>query len=206
MIVRRVRVRPGRCRRGVQKTAARPRRYVAYYRASTGRQGESGLGLEAQRADVRKCVDSASGELIAEFAEVVSGRKNDRRQLNEALSVCRIWKAVLVVARLDRLSRSMSLTTALLENGLEFEIVDFPHANRFTIHVLAALAEYEWTLVSERTKAALAAAKARGVRLGPAPGIASSRSSKGDNSAPPIGCVLPGRRRACGTLRRSSGS
>lgn len=165
------------------ETAVRTRRYVAYYRASTGRQGESGLGLEAQQADVGKCVESASGELIAEFSEVVSGRKNDRRQLNEALSVCRIWKAALGVARLDRLSRSMSLITALLESGLEFEIVDFPHANRFTIHILAALAEYEWTLVSERTKAALAAAKARGVRLGPAPGIATPRFFRGDNSA-----------------------
>jgi DNA invertase Pin-like site-specific DNA recombinase len=146
--------------------STRQRQYVAYYRVSTPRQAESELGLDAQRASVRWHVEREAGKLVGEFSESISGRKNDRPQLNEALRVCRYRRATLIVARLDRLSRNLGFTTQLMESGLDFVAVDFPHANRFTIHVLAALAEYEANLISERLRAAFAAAKARGVKFG----------------------------------------
>ena len=145
---------------------ARRRQFVAYYRVSTPRQAESELGLEAQRASVCGHVEREGGKLVGEFSESISGRKNDRPQLNEALRVCRYRRATLIVARLDRLSRNVGFITQLMESGLDFVAVDFPHANRFTIHVLAALAEYEANLISERLRAAFAAAKARGAKFG----------------------------------------
>jgi DNA invertase Pin-like site-specific DNA recombinase len=151
---------------GACGVSARKRQYVAYYRVSTPRQAESELGLDAQRASVRGHVEREGGKLVGEFSESISGRKNDRPQLNEALRVCRYRRATLIVARLDRLSRNLGFTTQLMESGLDFVAVDFPHANRFTIHVLAALAEYEANLISERLRAAYAAAKARGAKFG----------------------------------------
>jgi DNA invertase Pin-like site-specific DNA recombinase len=106
------------------------------------------------------------GKLIAEFRETVSGLRNDRPQLSEALRTCRIRRATLIVARLDRLSRNLAFISALSESAQDFVIVDFPDANKFTIHILAAIAEYESSLISERLKSAFAAAKARGVVLG----------------------------------------
>jgi DNA invertase Pin-like site-specific DNA recombinase len=151
---------------GACGVSTRKRQYVAYYRVSTPRQAESELGLDAQRASVRGQVEREGGKLVGEFSESISGRKNDRPQLNEALRVCRYRRATLIVARLDRLSRNLGFTTQLMESGLDFVAVDFPHANRFTIHVLAALAEYEANLISERLRAAFAAAKARGAKFG----------------------------------------
>src|ERR1700734_3528462 len=142
------------------------RRYVAYYRVSTIQQGQFGFSIEAQRAAVRDCVSANPGLVVAEFSEVVSGRKDSRPELAKALSMCRIARAVLVIARLDRLSRNVEMISRLMESRLEFVAVDFPHANRFTIHILAAVAEYESLLSSERMKGVLAAAKARGVKLG----------------------------------------
>ena len=144
----------------------RQRQFVAYYRVSTPRQAESELGLDAQRGSVREYVEREAGKLVGEFSESISGRKNNRPQLNEALRVCRYRRATLIVARLDRLSRNVGFITQLMESGVEFVAVDFPQANRFTIHVLAALAEYEANLISERLRAAFAVAKARGVKLG----------------------------------------
>jgi DNA invertase Pin-like site-specific DNA recombinase len=163
------------CTRGKIKTASseresRPRQYVAYYRVSTGGQGRSGLGLDAQRAAVSQFVARAAGKLFAEFTEVKSGSTSNRPQLNEALRTCRIRRAILVIARLDRLSRNVGLIAKLMESGLEFVAADFPHANRLTIHILAAVAEYEAKVICERIKAGLAAAKARGVKLGGPPG------------------------------------
>jgi DNA invertase Pin-like site-specific DNA recombinase len=135
---------------------------VAYYRVSTRQQKGSGLGLEAQRYSVRAYVQSCRGKLIAELTEVESGRINDRPIIKEALWRCRVYGAKLVVARLDRLSRSAALIASLMESGVDFVAADMPMANRFTIHILAAVAEYEAKLISERTKAAFAAAKARG--------------------------------------------
>jgi DNA invertase Pin-like site-specific DNA recombinase len=105
-------------------------------------------------------------KIVAEFTEVESGKCKDSPKLGEALAACRIHGAELIIAKLDRLARNVALVSALMEAGLEFEVLDFPQANRFTIHILAALAEHEAKVISERTKAALAAAKRRGVKLG----------------------------------------
>jgi DNA invertase Pin-like site-specific DNA recombinase len=144
----------------------RPRRYVAYYRVSTRAQGRSGLGLEAQQASVGRFLQSVSGNLLAEFTEVESGQKVERPRFNEALRICRIFSATLVIAKLDRLARNVAVTVQLMESGVEFVVADFPQANRLTIHILAAIAEYEAKLISERMKAAIAASKARGVVWG----------------------------------------
>jgi DNA invertase Pin-like site-specific DNA recombinase len=142
-------------------------RYVAYYRVSTQRQGKSGLGLEAQRKAVKDRL-CGCGELISEYTEVESGGRNDRPKLSEALSACRLHRATLIIAKLDRLARNVAFVSNLMEAGagVEFEAVDFPQANRLTIHILSAVAEHEAKMISDRTRAALAAAKARGVRLG----------------------------------------
>jgi DNA invertase Pin-like site-specific DNA recombinase len=142
------------------------RLFIAYYRVSTGRQMESGLGIDAQRSAVHEYVSGSDGRLVAEFSETVSGRKNDRPQLRKALNFCRIIRATLIIARLDRLSRSVEMITRLLESGLDFVATDFPQANKFTIHILAAVAEYEARLQSERMKATMAALKERGVAIG----------------------------------------
>jgi DNA invertase Pin-like site-specific DNA recombinase len=139
-------------------------RYVAYYRVSTKRQGMSGLGLDAQRDAVRRFV--GEGQLVAEFEEVESGKRSDRPALDSALRECRLRGATLVIAKLDRLSRSVSFLARLMESGTEFTAVDMPMANRFCIHIMAAVAEQERLMISQRTKAALQAARDRGVRLG----------------------------------------
>ena len=138
------------------------RRYVAYYRVSTGQQRESGLGLESQRARVRDYVMANHGRLIGEYSETLSGGRNDRPQLAMALTTCQIMGAVLVIARLDRLSRNVAMIARLMDSGRDFVATDFPYANKFTIHVLAAVAEYESRIQSQRMKAILAAVKQRG--------------------------------------------
>jgi DNA invertase Pin-like site-specific DNA recombinase len=140
------------------------RKFVAYYRVSTDRQGRSGLGLEAQQAAVRGYLGTVAP--IAEFTEIETGRRNDRPQLKEALALCRKRKARLVIAKLDRLSRNLAFIATLMDSGVEFLAVDNPHANRLTLHILAAVAEHERHMIADRTKAALLAAKARGIRLG----------------------------------------
>jgi DNA invertase Pin-like site-specific DNA recombinase len=104
--------------------------------------------------------------LVAEVVEVESGKRNDRPKLAQALRLCRVHKATLVIAKLDRLARNVAFVSALMEAGVDFVAVDFPQANRLTVHILAAVAEHEAKAISERTKAALAQAKARGVKLG----------------------------------------
>ena len=141
-------------------------RFVAYYRVSTHGQGRSGLGLEAQRSAVRAYLDGGRWSLIAEFTEIESGKKNDRPKLLEAMRAAKRHKATLVIAKLDRLARSVAFIAQLMEAGVEFIAVDMPAANKLTVHILAAVAEHEREAISQRTKAALAAAKARGVRLG----------------------------------------
>jgi DNA invertase Pin-like site-specific DNA recombinase len=138
---------------------------VAYYRVSTDRQGRSGLGLDAQREAVSRWA-AAHGEIVAEFTEIESGKKNDRPQLAQALAVCKAEKATLVIAKLDRLARNVAFIANLMEGGADFVACDMPHANRLTLHILAAVAEHEREMISKRTKEALAAAKARGVKLG----------------------------------------
>lgn len=144
----------------------RTQRFIAYYRVSTARQGRSGLGLEAQRSSVLAYLNGGSWELIEEFTEVESGKRSDRPQLAAALAACRLHRATLVIAKLDRLARNVAFVSALMEAGVEFVAVDFPQANRLTIHILAAVAEHEAKAISDRTRAALTAAKARGVVLG----------------------------------------
>ncbi len=142
------------------------RRFVSYLRVSTARQGTSGLGLEAQRAAVTGYLNGGDWMLLQEVLEVESGKRNDRPALADALRLCRKHRATLVIAKLDRLARNVVFISNLMESGVEFVAVDMPQANRFVVHILAAVAEHEAEAISKRTKAALAAAKARGTRLG----------------------------------------
>ena len=139
--------------------------YLAYYRVSTKQQGASGLGLEAQQAAVTAHVN-CHGKLIASYTEIESGRKSDRPELMKAIAHAKRNKATLIVAKLDRLSRNVAFLSALMESQIEFVCADMPTANKLTIHLLAAVAEHEAKVISERTKAALAQAKIRGVKLG----------------------------------------
>ncbi|QQV75866.1 recombinase family protein [Sphingomonas aliaeris] len=142
-------------------------KHVAYYRVSTAKQGRSGLGLEAQQAAVRTFLNGGSWELIGEVVEVESGKRDDNRpQLLEALRLCRTTGATLIVAKLDRLSRDAAFLMSLQNSGAQFVAADMPGANTFTVGVMALVAQQEREAISSRTKAALAAAKARGVRLG----------------------------------------
>lgn len=143
-----------------------PRKYVAYYRVSTDRQGQSGLGLEAQKAAVAAHIRADNGALIAEHVEVETGRRADRPELSKALNACRRDRAVLIIAKLDRLARNVHFVSGLMESGVEFRACDFPEANRLTIHILAAVAEHEASAIADRTSSALQAAKARGKPLG----------------------------------------
>ncbi len=138
--------------------------YVAYYRVSTAKQGKSGLGIEAQQAAVQKFI--GEGTLLAEFYEVESGKKDDRPELMKALEWCRLTRSVLIVAKLDRLTRDVSFLVRLRDSGVEFVAVDNASATQLTVTILIAVAEEERRLASERTKAALQAAKARGKKLG----------------------------------------
>ncbi len=142
------------------------RQYISYLRVSTQRQGQSGLGIEAQRAAVAGYLDQQGGTLIEEFVEVESGGKRARPILVQSIARTKKLSATLLIAKLDRLARNVAFVSSLMESGVEFVAVDAPYANRLMIHILAAFAEHERTLISERTKAALAAAKARGARLG----------------------------------------
>lgn len=141
------------------------KRLVSYLRVSTDKQGASGLGLEAQRSLVARYA-SSDATIVAEYVEVESGRRKDRPKLIAALDHARCAQATLVVAKLDRLSRNLHFLTTLMESGVDFVACDNPHATRFTLHIFGALAEEEARMISDRTKAALAAARARGVKLG----------------------------------------
>lgn len=141
-------------------------KFVAYYRVSTVRQGQSGLGLEAQQQAVSAFLNGGRWTLVAEIIEVESGKRSDRPKLAEALRLCRLHKAKLLVAKLDRLSRNVAFISALMESGVKFQAVDMPDVNDMVLHILASVAQGEAKAISERTKAALAAAKARGTVLG----------------------------------------
>lgn len=147
--------------------------FIAYYRVSTQVQRRSGLGLAAQSTSVLDYVRTVSGDLVGAFEDVESGGRSDRTGLAKALQACRQQRATLVIAKLDRLSRNLSFIAQLMESGVEFVAADMPSANKFTIHVIAAMAEYERDLISQRTRAALQAAKSRGTKLGN-PGIRSA--------------------------------
>jgi DNA invertase Pin-like site-specific DNA recombinase len=145
-------------------------KFVAYYRVSTLQQGQSGLGLEAQRAAVSKYLNGGAWELVGEFQEVETGKGANalakRPQLRAALETCRKHRATLVIAKLDRLARNDHFVSGLLESGCDFVAADMPQANKVMIQMHAVMSEWERDQISARTKAALAAAKARGVLLG----------------------------------------
>lgn len=168
--------------------------YVAYCRVSTDKQGQSRLGLEAQQAAIEGFLKSGDALLQPPYIEVESGKRSDRPQLRAAVERCRRTGAILLIAKLDRLARNLAFVANLMDSGVEFVAADNPHANRLTIHILAAVAEDEARRISERTKAALAAAKVRGTRLGgdrgyrppsaPDPAkAAASRRLKADHAA-----------------------
>ncbi len=149
------------------------KRFIAYYRVSTDKQGRSGLGLEAQEAAVSRFLDSAGGQLVDAFTEIESGKKaSNRPELANALARCRKEKATLIIAKLDRLARSVHFISGLMESKVEFVCCDNPYlrndtpTNKLMLHQLAAFAEFERAQISHRTKEALAALKARGVQLG----------------------------------------
>lgn len=141
-------------------------KYIAYYRVSTKKQGNSGLGLEAQRTAVESYLKDKI--IMAEYTDIESGTKkgNDRENLKQAVIHAKSSNAILIIAKLDRLARNVSFITTLMESGVEFIACDMPQANKFTIHIFAALAEQEADLISQRTKSALAELKAKGVKLG----------------------------------------
>jgi len=139
-------------------------KFVSYLRVSTKLQGNSGLGLDAQREIIKSYLNGQTP--ISEFIEVESGRKTDRPKLQEALALCRKEKATLIVAKLDRLSRNVAFTSRLLESDVEIKFCDFPEANRLVLHIISSIAEYEANLIRTRTKQALEAKRQRGEKLG----------------------------------------
>lgn len=157
---------------------------VAYYRVSTTAQGRSGLGLEAQREAVASLCGARGWEIIAEFTEVESGKRADRRELQEALRRTKVTGGTLVIAKLDRLSRNAAFITTLQDSGARFIAADMPEANELTVHIMAAVAQAERKAIASRTREALAAAKARGQRLGNPNGAAPlRRAAKGNTDA-----------------------
>jgi DNA invertase Pin-like site-specific DNA recombinase len=156
-------------------------KYVVYYRVSTKKQGQSGLGLEAQKTIVEKFIKNHT--IIHEFTEIETGKSANRPQLNKALECCKSNNATLVVAKLDRLARNLHFVTSLQAANVDFVCCDMPSANRLTIHIIAAIAENEAQLISQRTKAALAEKKKQGVKLGNPQnnGLTSNSIAKGMN-------------------------
>lgn len=141
-------------------------KYVSYYRVSRESQRKSGLGLEAQRQAVQEAARTHRAKIVAEFTETESGKRNDRPQLAKAIARARSLKATLVVAKLDRLSRDAAFLLTLANSGLSIMCCDLPDANTLTFGIMASVAQWERERISERTKAALMAAKRRGVKLG----------------------------------------
>src|ERR1700731_928754 len=141
-------------------------RFIAYYRVSTDHQGVNGNGIAAQRKAVEDYLNGGNWQLMGEFTEVESGKRSDRPELEKALTACRKNKAKLVIAKLDRLSRNVHFISGLMERKVDFVACDMPSANAFMINVYAAVVQEERRMISDRTKAGLSAAKARGVKLG----------------------------------------
>jgi DNA invertase Pin-like site-specific DNA recombinase len=159
-------------------------RFVSYLRVSTDKQGEHGLGIEAQRKAVTDYLNGGQHELVREYVEVESGKRDDRPKLAEAMHQAKVTGATLLIAKLDRLSRSVAFLSALMDTGVEFVAADMPLANRMTVHILAAVAEHEREAISTRTRAAMTAAKARGQVFGNPNGAAPfRRAGKGNVAA-----------------------
>jgi DNA invertase Pin-like site-specific DNA recombinase len=157
-------------------------KFVAYYRVSTARQGKSGLGIDAQRAAVETYLNGGDWSIVAEFTEVESGKRSDRPALDEALAAARLHRAALVVSKVDRLTRSVAFLSRLLEAGVDVRFADLPQiegaTGRFLLQQMVAVAELEAGMISARTKAALAAAKRRGKKLGGDRGVKPSAKTR----------------------------
>ncbi|WP_457811353.1 recombinase family protein [Sinorhizobium meliloti] len=166
-------------------------KYVAYYRVSTKRQGRSGLGLDAQRTSIEAFLKNG-GELLAEFTDVTSGKRDDRTELNKAIKLARSAGAKLLIAKLDRFSRRVSFIARMMESDVGLTIAEMPNATEFQLHIFAALAQEERRLISERTRRALMQARSRGVRLGTYGRILAERNKADAASfARQIFCFLP---------------
>ena len=157
---------------------------ISYLRVSTAKQGQSGLGLEAQKTAIEAYVTSKGAEVLKSFVEIESGKNNERPQLTEALHLAKVTGATLVIAKLDRLSRNASFLLALRDSGVDFIAADLPDANRLTVGIMALIAEQERETISKRTKDALHEAKRRGQKLGnPNGASALRRANKGNNAS-----------------------
>ena len=153
-------------------------RFITYFRVSTQQQGRSGLGLEAQQQAVSLYVQRVSAEVIGSFTDIESGKRDSRPELDRALCRCRLTGATLLIAKLDRLSRNKAFLFRMMEAKVKFLCADMPEANELTISFMALIADHEGKVISERTKAALAAAKARGVKLGKPDNLTNSDTRK----------------------------
>lgn len=176
-------------------------KFVAYLRVSTDKQGERGLGIEAQRTAINQFLNGGNWQVVGEFVEVESGRRNDRPALAAAMHAAKVHGAKLCIAKLDRLARSVSFISALMDSGIEFVCCDMPFVDRFSLHVLAAVAEKEARDISIRTKAAMAEAKRRGVKMGTPENLlghghkgpvasATKRAAKADGRAADLRIVI----------------
>jgi DNA invertase Pin-like site-specific DNA recombinase len=154
------------------------KKYISYYRVSTQQQGNSGLGLDAQKSMVRNFLND-DDILIQEYEEIESGKRNDRPQLDKAIEQCRVDNAILLIAKLDRLSRNVSFIYTLKESKIDFKCVDMPEANSVTIGIMAVLAQEERERTSQRTKDALAQLKRKGIKLGSPQNLTKAARDKG---------------------------
>ena len=174
-------------------------KFIVYYRVSTQRQGQSGLGLEAQK---HAC---AHYDIVAEYTEVESGKKSNRPELAKALAHAKKIGATLLIAKLDRLARNVHFITGLLEAGVPITCADMPEADRTFLQIMAVFSEREGRVISERTKAALAAAKRRGVKLG-SPNPAKGGSVTGAQRASATAQVAPQAMPIINALRKAGQS
>jgi DNA invertase Pin-like site-specific DNA recombinase len=179
-------------------------KYVAYYRVSTERQGQSGLGLEAQQTAVKQYADG----IIHSFTEIESGKNDDRPQLQAAIAMCKATGAALLIAKIDRLSRQAAFLLTLRDSGVQIVAADMPHAGTLEFGIRAVVAQHEREEISRRTKAALQAAKARGVKLGSpnpaagsAAGIASIQASADQFAQRILPIIADIERSGCTSLR-----
>lgn len=155
-------------------------KFISYLRVSTDKQGISGHGIEAQRTAIASYLNGGQWELLQEYTEVESGKKDDRPKLQEALRLCKLTGATLIIAKLDRLSRDPDFIGMMMKSDVDFIACDMPTANKVTIRFMSAIAEHEREMISQRTKVALEAAKTRGIKLGKPENATAEGRTKGN--------------------------